>query len=221
MMSMMLIRVLQIITALAATAVLAARSSPQSTWPPVVQPIPSPSADNSGQPQLTASGRGVVLSWVERHGQRATLKMAERTNDGWSEPRVVSSGSNWFVNWADVPAVIRLAGGTLASHWLEKSGPDSYAYDVRISYSQDDGKTWSPSFTPHSDGTKTQHGFATLFQMPGAGLGLVWLDGRATKPDSSHAEHEATGPMTVRFATFDRSWKQTSEVLTAARRPPP
>ena len=27
-----------------------------------------------------------------------------------------------IVNWADVPSVVRLPGGALAAHWLQKSG---------------------------------------------------------------------------------------------------
>jgi hypothetical protein len=181
-----------------------------------VQPIPSPAGPDSGQPQLSTSSRGVILSWVEREGSRATLKFAERTREGWTAPRVVASGDDWFVNWADVPSVLRLADGSLAAHWLQKSGPDTYAYDVRLSYSTDDGKTWSRAVTPHHDGTQTEHGFASLFQMPGQGLGLVWLDGRAMKPEAAHsgsAHGEADrGAMSVRFATFDRGWKQTSEM---------
>lgn len=122
---------------------------------------------------------------------------------------------------ADVPSVVRLADGSLAAHWLQKSGPDTYAYDVWLSYSNDNGKTWSSSFTPHHDGTKTEHGFASLFQMPGEGLGLVWLDGRAMKPEMRHpptplgagdAHGSDRGAMSVRFATFDTTWKQTSEM---------
>ncbi|NUR55874.1 MAG: exo-alpha-sialidase, partial [Acidobacteria bacterium] len=127
-------------------------------------------------------------------------------------PRTVASGTNWFVNWADVPSVVRLADGTLVGHWLQKSGPDTYAYDVRLSYSRDDGRTWSASFSPHSDGTKTEHGFASLFEMPGAGLGLIWLDGRGTKPGPGEGGHGAErGAMSVRFAAFDSNWKQTAE----------
>jgi hypothetical protein len=68
--------------------------------------------------------------------------------------------------------------------------------------------------TPHRDGTKTEHGFASLFQMPAAGLGVVWLDGRAMKPESPGDSHgaEDRGAMSVRFATFDTQWKQTSEM---------
>jgi hypothetical protein len=151
----------------------------------------------------------VILSWIEQAAGRATLKFAERTAAGWSPARMVASGSDWFVNWADVPSVIRLADGSLAAHWLQKSGVDSYAYDVRLSYSKDDGRTWAPSFTPHQDGTKTEHGFASLFQMPGKdGLGLVWLDGRNMKP--GHSEHGG-GDMSLRFAAYDRGWKQVAE----------
>lgn len=183
-------------------------------WSPRIDSLPTPAPMDSGQPQLSTSERGVILSWIERQGPRATLKFAERTSNGWSEPRVVASGDDWFVNWADVPSVVRLADGSLAAHWLQKSGPDTYAYDVRLSYSQDDGKTWSSSFTPHHDGTKTEHGFASLFQMPNAGLALAWLDGRAMKPESTHGAHgtDDRGAMSVRFAAFDGAWKQKAEM---------
>ncbi|MEO6238245.1 MAG: exo-alpha-sialidase, partial [Vicinamibacterales bacterium] len=67
---------------------------------------------------------------MEKSGDRATLRFAEQTTGGWSAARDVASGSDWFVNWADVPSVVRLDDGTLAAHWLQKSGADTYAYDV-------------------------------------------------------------------------------------------
>jgi hypothetical protein len=146
---------------------------PQLTVP---QPLQSPAAANSAQPQLTVSKRGVLLSWIERAGDLATLKFAERTPSGWSSPRSVASGRDWFVNWADVPSVLRLPSGALVAHWLQKSAASTYAYDVRLSVSTDDGKTWSASFLPHHDGTPTEHGFASLFPLA-EGFGLVWLDG--------------------------------------------
>ena len=178
-----------------------------------VTPLASPASENSGEPQLTVSDRGPLLSWIERAGPLATLKFAERTPTGWAAPRTVASGDDWFVNWADVPSVMRLDDGTLVAHWLQKSGLGTYAYDVRLSYSTDDGKTWAESFTPHHDGTQTEHGFASLFQTPGAGLGLVWLDGRAMRPETSGATASGDpGAMSLRFATFDRQWTQTSEM---------
>jgi hypothetical protein len=129
-----------------------------------------------------------------------------------------------------VPSALRLPSGVIVAHWLQKSGPDTYAYDVRLSYSKDDGHTWSPSFLPHTDGTRAEHGFASLFPM-GDGLGLVWLDGRAMKPPSTRpgensgarsgqAGHEGdhgAGAMSVRFARYDRNWKQLEETAIDER----
>lgn len=186
-----------------------AATEQRTPWEPVVTAVPNPAGPNSVGPQLTVSRRGVLFSWIEQADGRATLKFAERTTSGWSPARTVASGSDWFVNWADVPSVIRLADGTLAAHWLQRGGADTYAYDVRLSYSKDDGRSWAPSFTPHTDGTKTEHGFASLFQMPGnGGLGLVWLDGRNMQP--GHGEHGG-GDMSLRFAAYDRTWKRIQE----------
>lgn len=180
------------------------------------QPLPSPASAPAGQPQLSVSTRGVLLSWIERTATRSTLKFAERTPAGWSAPRVVAAGDDWFVNWADVPSVIRLSNGTLVGHWLQKSGPGTYAYDVRLSRSSDDGETWSSSTTPHHDGTKTEHGFASLIELPASGLGLVWLDGREMKPDA-HEMAATGGAMTLRYGAFDRTGKQTAETAIDVR----
>ena len=194
------------------------------------QAITTPAGANSGQPQLSVSSRGVLVSWIERSGDLATLKFAERTASGWSAPRTIASGRDWFVNWADVPSVLRLPSGALVAHWLQKSGPSTYAYDVRLSHSTDEGKTWSPSYLPHHDRTQTEHGFASLFPM-GDGFGLVWLDGRAMNP-STHAGENAGvrsgqgagpagehggGAMSVYFAQFDKTFKQIAEAPVDTR----
>ena len=176
---------------LALVAAAGVRTQPQAPapWALRVETLASPAAAGSAQPQLSVSSRGVLLSWIETTADRATLRFSERTANGWSAPRTVASGTDWFVNWADVPSVVRLADGTLAAHWLQKSGAGTYAYDVRLSSSRDEGKTWTASFTPHHDGTKTEHGFASLFQMPGSGLGAR-LAGRT--------EHEGGRPRRAR-----------------------
>ncbi|MBA2305838.1 MAG: exo-alpha-sialidase [Acidobacteria bacterium] len=192
----------------------ASPGQPASTSPLAVTALPSPSGANAAQPQLSVSSRGALLSWIERAGEQATLKFSERTASGWTPAKTVASGDNWFVNWADVPSVVRLADGSLVAHWLQKSGADTYAYDVRLTYSKDDGKTWAPSFTPHHDGTKTEHGFVTLFQMPAAGLGVVWLDGRNMKGgEHGTAGHGAAGgdDMSLRFGSFGTDFKQTAD----------
>lgn len=174
-----------------------------------IQPVEVPAATGSALPQLTVTGDRAVLSWIETEGVQAgtisTLKFSERTPSGWSNARIVSSGDDWFVNWADVPSVMRLDDGTLAAHWLRTTDAANDGYDVRLSFSYDDGRTWTPPVSPHHDGTNTQHGFASLFQMPGAGLGLIWLDGRAVKA--------GIDDMSVRAAVFDRNGTQISETL--------
>jgi hypothetical protein len=180
----------------------------------VPQLVATPAAPNSAQPQLSVSTRGVLLSWIERAGDVATLKFAERTATGWSAAKTIASGKDWFVNWADVPSALRLPSGAIVAHWLQKSAASTYAYDVRLSYSIDDGQTWSPSFTPHHDGTPTEHGFASLFPL-GGGFGLVWLDGR-DMTGGEHSEHGG-GSMTVRFARFDKAFKQIEETEVDAR----
>ena len=198
---------------LAMATVTGSVSQTQLTAP---QPITTPAAANSAQPQLSVSNRGVLVSWIERSGDLATLKFAERTASGWTTARTIASGRDWFVNWADVPSVLRLPSGAIVAHWLQKSGPSTYAYDVRLSHSTDDGKTWSPSYLPHHDRTQTEHGFASLFPM-GDGFGLVWLDGRAMKTGGDHGEHGGGGAMSIYFAQFDKAFKQIAEAPVDAR----
>lgn len=214
------LRVATVISAIALAGALAPVSGRQLA--PDVTRIDSPAGPNSLAPQLSVSSRGVLMSWIERNGDTATLKFAERTEKGWTPAITVASGTNWFVNWADVPSVMRLSSGALAAHWLQKSADSTYAYDTRLSFSTDDGTTWSKSVTPHSDGTATEHGFASLVELANGQLGLVWLDGRAMTPGPEMAGHDM-GAMGLRFASFEPSktpgvaWKQTAESLIDAR----
>ena len=185
-------------------------------WKPAVEALTSPAGANSREPQLTVQGDRTILSWIESAGQRATLKLAERTASGWSEPRTVVSGTNLFVNYADVPSVRALADGTLAAHWLQQGRGNPDAYNVRLAWSKDGGRTWSPPTSPHHDGTETEHGFVSLFQAPGAGLGVVWLDGRATNPEAPEGSPEA-GNMALRATVYGPDGKQRGETVIAPR----
>jgi hypothetical protein len=192
---------------LVASVLALAGSEPTLT----VQALPSPAGANSTEPRLTIQGDRVILSWLEVAGERATLKFAERMSSGWSTPQSVSSGKNFFVNSYDVPSVRALADGTLAANWLETNGPNPDATIVRLSWSKDQGKTWSRPVSPHHDGTQTEHGFVSLFQAPSAGLGLVWIDGRATDPEKE------TGDMSLRASVYDRDGKQLGETVVDPR----
>jgi hypothetical protein len=185
---------------------------PASPWLSPIRELPSPAGPASGEPQLHADVEGVLLSWLDHGSHSTTLNFSPFGGGRWGAARKVSQGTNRFVNWADVPSVIRLPDQTLAAHWLEKSGSGTYAYDVRLTYSKDGGRTWATSFIPHHDGTQTEHGFASLFSMPGGGgLGLVWLDGRNTKISHGAGHGTSGGAMTVRFGAFDKRWRQVAD----------
>jgi hypothetical protein len=193
-----------------------ARPRPSREWMTPPARVQTPAAPGSTEPQLTAQGDHVLLSWIATTDERAMLMFAERTNAGWSQPRAVASGDDWFVNSADVPSVMRLADGTLAAQWLQNSasGADE-AYDLRLSFSHDAGVTWSPPATPHHDGAPVQHGFASLFEAAGGSLGLVWLDGRLTSGEG-HSDREA-GAMTLRASVFAPDGTQAPELLIDER----
>lgn len=182
-----------------------------------VRELPSPAAAGSGQPNLVAMDGRVYLSWIERLDEgRFSLRFAVREGDGWSSPRSIAEGSNWFVNWADFPSMIALPDGSLAAHWLVKNGPGPFAYEVNIARSFDAGKTWSKPFVPHRDGTQTEHGFVSLFAAQGGSLAAVWLDGRETRPGAGDHGH-GEGDMTLRYVKVGRNGALSDEALLDAR----
>ena len=196
---------------------MAAMQTPTGTladWRPTIAPVTAPSGVNSAQPQMTVSPRGILLSWIERAGSRATLKFAERTTTGWSAATTVAAGDDWFVNWADVPSVLRLrqrdTGGALAAEerirdlrlrraagLLQGRGTDVVAsHSRRIT-------------TARSASTGSDR--CSRCQAPDSAS--IWLDGRAMGSAQGHDAHGASeGAMSVRFGTFDTAWKQTSEM---------
>lgn len=201
-------RFLTLLAAALAITSLSCGSREPAEWTVAVQRVESPAGANSSEPQLAVSDRGVLLSWLERVGTTNHLKFAERTASGWTAPMTAASGADWFLSYADVPSVQRMTDGTLAAQWLQTTDPLTEAYNLLLSYSKDNGKTWAPSFMPHHDGTKSQHGFASMVDMPGGGLGVVWLDGRNSEFLEKDPE---SGTMMLRFAAFDANWKQTAD----------
>lgn len=205
---------------------------PAGPAPAQVTAIPSPADSGSSLPFVAAAPDGrTFLSWVERAGEKGhALKFSVLDGDEWSAPRTIAEGSGWFVNWADFPSIAVLPGGAIAAHWLERSGPDTYAYDVRISRSFDGGATWTPPLTPHRDSTQTEHGFVSLFPPPGAGapgaFGAAWLDGREMAGGAGEGHggggHDAghggeAGAMTLRYASFDSAGGVADEALLDER----
>ncbi len=163
--------------------------------------IPSPAGPASGEPFVAPDGDGVLMSWLERNGEGHDFRFARYDGVAWTEPVTIAHRSDFFVNWADFPSVRVGADGTLWAHWLERGAQGGYDYGVRIVHSTDAGRSWSDAWTPHEDGTPTEHGFVSAFPDVDGTMGFVWLDGRATAAAAGAAGHGAAhrGAMTLRY----------------------
>ncbi len=178
-----------------------------------------PVAEGSAQPRLSSDGDRLWLSWLEPDGPGPegdlwALRVAPLDGLEVGPPRTVVTRDDLFVNWADFPSVEALADGRLVAHWLQRSAAGTYAYGIRLSWSDDEGATWTDPWIPHDDLSPTEHGFVTL--MPGADgeVGALWLDGRR------YADTEAgpaTEEMTLRFRQMTGPADAGAELLVDDR----
>ena len=174
--------------------------------------ISSPADSVSAEPYLFTDKNGVVYpSWVEKTKEKSLLKFSVLNKEKWSEPRVISSGDNWFVNWADYPLLAADGAKKLVAHFLEKSEKGTYTYDVKLVTSADEGKTWSAPKILNDDGKKAEHGFVSMIPY-GDNYFISWLDGRNSVMETA-AEHEEGhhGQMTLRGAIVDKQGNKSSE----------
>ena len=83
--------------------------------------------------------------------------------DQWGPAREIASGSGWFVNWADHPAIASVGANLLAAHWLERNpaGDGHYGYGFRIVFSGDRGATWREVFSTGLDLVEGYAGFVS------------------------------------------------------------
>jgi hypothetical protein len=184
--------------------------------------LETPSQPDSGEANLTVTPDGaVLLSWIESAGEGVhALRHSRREAGGeWSTPRTVATGGDWFVNWADFPSLAALPNGTLLAHWLKKSGPATFAYDVQLALSRDGGATWSEPVVPHRDGTQSEHGFVSMAPGVNDAMGVVWLDGRnATGAHEGSPEHgEGVGETALMFTSVDATGGVGEETLLDPR----
>lgn len=176
----------------------------------VVSGLESPAPRGSGQGHLDRGADGHVrLSWIVREGRVATFAFSTFGPEGWSAPKTIARGDDWFVNWADVPSLVAGPHGVLAAHWLERIGEETYAYGVRVVTSKDGGRTWTKPAWLHEDTSPQEHGFCSVRPIGHGRFRAVWLDGRALgrKPRE----------MQLRTRTFDADGKFGPEVLLDRR----
>ena len=176
-------------------------------------------APAGGQPNVvTERGHGFLMSWQSMRQDVASLHWMTLDSEGRPTGQgVIAQGSNWFVNWADIPALAVLDNGDWVAFWLERNDPDMpEGYDIRVIRSIDRGKTWSTPVSPHRDGSKTQHGFVSMIADGDDRVLMSWLDGRrAAEVSGGFTSQESHGhesaPMTLRSAVIDRAGHITDD----------
>lgn len=187
--------------------VLVSQCAPTTEIEPDIIPIANPSPPGARFPHLQSDSHGAMMSWLQADDSLTYSIAYSRFLDGeWSAPEKVDSSISYFVNWADFPSVVSWDGHPIAAHWLQKVDGGTYAYHVNMSMMQADG-TWGDSFSPHTDGTPTEHGFVSLLPLSATQVLAVWLDGRNTEGMSheGHDEHhkgmaDLSTAMTLRSA---------------------
>jgi len=208
-----------------ATLLAAGCSQPADTDTITTDGLASPTADGSRYPYLHHSGNTTSMSWLQQiDSTRYAVQVAALSDGSWSTPETVFESDSFFVNWADFPSVVSFEGRPIATHWLQKVPGGTYAYHIKMSFRNADG-TWGPAFSPHTDGTPTEHGFVSMIALDGDRIMAVWLDGRNTgggghDDHDSHGGHDEggedgvsdlSGAMTLRSAIVHRDGSLTSE----------
>lgn len=163
--------------------------------------ISNPAETGSRAPYLHSNdGETVFMSWLSRIDEGMYAMEYAIHNDGrWQEPGLIHIGSDFFVNWADFPSITSLGQKPVAAHWLKKIEGGPYAYDVQISFPDEDGRRWN-HLTPHSDGTPTEHGFVSMIPLDEESVLAVWLDGRNTEQRAHDEYEDMSRAMTLRSA---------------------
>lgn len=188
-------------------------NSTETESKPELKPLEILTENPSGEPFLfTAPDNQIYLSWIEQKKDSSFLKFSTLTNQKWSPPKVIAAGTNWFVNWADYPTISADGSGNVVAHYLPKSGEGTYAYDVQLVHSSDNGSSWRAPYILHDDGKQAEHGFVTILPYNN-NFFVTWLDGRNTEmSDHGSDEHMSSGgAMTLRAAIIDTEGNKLNE----------
>lgn len=180
--------------------------------------LTAPTGINGSESSIhKSSDDSIYLSWIEtnENNDNKLLFSSLQDNNTWSVSKTIATGNDWFVNWADFPNMVSFGKDNLAVHYLEKSAPDTFTYDVKLTVSNDNGNTWNPAFAPHTDNTHAEHGFVSKVEMNNDAFLSVWLDGR----QMAYAEKDSTitKEMTLRSAVISKDGELLNEYLLDSR----
>jgi len=173
--------------------------------------LPAVGVSGSMAPFLSRGHDGsIAMSWLDVSDDGSSLQFALLEEASWGASGTVASGDNWYINWADFPSVIPLAEDLWSAHWSVRQESGAYAHDVNLAFSLDQGKTWSEPALGHTDGSDTEHGFASFYPSD-LGIGFVYLDGR--KQANEYTEDPNETGMTLRAAVLTLEGELVQEQL--------
>ena len=112
---------------------------------------------------------------VVRKGDGAELRVL---GTGRRAQELTHSGTDWFLNWADFPAVARLAGGTTLAVWLVSDRQHEHSYGTRFQLFEQGKAVGEPQRLEAHSGAG-EHGFVSLAVLDERRFLALWLDGRA------------------------------------------
>ncbi len=161
--------------------------------------------------RLPDSPRGVFPFWTsgsehdkwlgrsrpaERDGV-SRIEIAPVRGGVLDETRGFASGTEIFVNWADVPALAVLGNGVLLASWLERAPHAGGGYGANLARTRDRGASWGPPRDLASDTSGPEYGFVSLVPYGTGECLAVWLDGRGA---CAHGEGGAMALATARVS---------------------
>ena len=86
----------------------------------IVQIAPFSGGTGTSLPHLFSNQEVTLLSWVKKINDSTNqFNYSYLIDDKWEEPREIITGQDWFVNWADFPA-ITANNEYLLAHFLKK-----------------------------------------------------------------------------------------------------
>jgi hypothetical protein len=186
------------------TASGSANSAPAITF----DEIASPAGPGATGASLTTGPEGTVwLTWLEPAAGETALRFStfDATTRAWTAARTISRGSNWFVNWADFPALTAGPGGRATAVWfVNNPAPESAApvspddhhgpgYRAFLSHTTDFGRTWSEPAPLTTESNSVE--FVSLVTLADGRVLAAWLDGRLRQMMAGHGHAAGALPM--------------------------
>ena len=169
--------------------------------------IKTPSSINSSLPRLFSNGEDLLMSWIQNKNSIASLKYSKFNGINWTAPTEIISGSDWFVNWADFPAIADNNGSVL-TNILKKSAEGTYTYDIHLQLYSKQKNTWKNNILLNQDGIKSEHGFVSMLPYNNDSFFVTWLDGRTLVGVPKENEQ-----MTLRAAFIDAEGEISNDIL--------